>query len=200
MKKERSEEYEILKERQSQRRSFLTGRRRKDETREPATKDDVRTSLLLNRYQYDIVREIALREGMTIKDLISAMFQLGIDRYEEKHGKVEVRKWANTIVKDYTIQGWVMDEERLKRGGSILTKEYFEKQLEKIREIRMSERRFYQKITDIYAMAMMPTVSLPTTVMIVLFIILFIYVKMYYVGPTNIVINPQDADIAFYNI
>ena len=174
MKKERSEEYEILKERQSQRRSFLTGRRRKDETREPATKDDVRTSLLLNRYQYDIVREIALREGMTIKDLISAMFQLGIDRYEEKHGKVEVRKWANTIVKDYTIQGWVMDEERLKRGGSILTKEYFEKQLEKIREIRMSERRFYQKITDIYAMAMMPTVSLPTTVMIVLFIILFI--------------------------
>ena len=47
---------------------------------------------------------------------------------------------------------------------------------------------------------MMPTVSLPTTVMIVQFIILFIYVKMYYVGPTNIVINPQDADIAFYNI
>ena len=86
------EEYEILEERQSQRRAFLTGRRRKDETREPATKDDVRTSLLLNRHQYDIVREIALREGMTIKDLISAMFQLGIDRYEEKHGKVEVRK------------------------------------------------------------------------------------------------------------
>ena len=86
------EEYEILEERQSQRRAFLTGRRRKDETREPATKDDVRTSLLLNKHQYDIVREIALREGMTIKDLISAMFQLGIDRYEEKHGKVELRK------------------------------------------------------------------------------------------------------------
>lgn len=64
---------------------------------------------------------------------------------------VQFRKWANSIVKDYTIQGWVMDEERLKKGGSILTKEYFEKQLEKIREIRMSERRFYQKITDIYA-------------------------------------------------
>ncbi len=86
------EEYEILKERQSQRRAFLTGRRRKDETREPVTKDDVRTSLLLNKHQYEIVREIALREGMTIKDLVSAMFQLGIDRYEEKHGKVEVRK------------------------------------------------------------------------------------------------------------
>lgn len=64
---------------------------------------------------------------------------------------VQFRKWANSVVKDYTIQGWVMDEERLKNGGSILTKDYFEKQLEKIREIRMSERRFYQKITDIYA-------------------------------------------------
>ena len=67
---------------------------------------------------------------------------------------VQFRRWANSIVKDYTIQGWVMDEERLKKGGSILTKEYFEKQLEKIREIRMSERMFYQKITDIYATAL----------------------------------------------
>lgn len=66
---------------------------------------------------------------------------------------VQFRKWANSIVKDYTIQGWVMDEERLKNGGSILTKDYFEKQLQKIREIRMSERRFYQKVTDIYATA-----------------------------------------------
>ena len=64
---------------------------------------------------------------------------------------VQFRKWAHTVVKDYTIQGWAMDEERLKNGGSILTKDYFEKQLQKIREIRMSERRFYQKVTDIYA-------------------------------------------------
>lgn len=67
---------------------------------------------------------------------------------------IQFRKWANQIVKDFTIQGWVMDEERLKNGGSILTKDYFEKQLQKIREIRMSERRFYQKITDIYATAL----------------------------------------------
>lgn len=66
---------------------------------------------------------------------------------------VQFRKWANQIVKDYTIQGWAMDDVRLKQGGSILTKDYFEKQLEKIREIRLSERRFYQKITDIYATA-----------------------------------------------
>ena len=64
---------------------------------------------------------------------------------------VQFRKWANGIVKDYTIQGWVMDEERLKSGGTVLTQDYFEKQLDKIREIRASERRFYQKITDIYA-------------------------------------------------
>ncbi len=64
---------------------------------------------------------------------------------------VQFRKWANGIVKDYTIQGWVMDVDRLKNGGSILTEDYFEKQLEKVREIRLSERKFYQKITDIYA-------------------------------------------------
>ncbi len=64
---------------------------------------------------------------------------------------IQFRKWANQIVKDYTIKGWVMDDERLKSGGSILTEKYFEEQLERIREIRMSERKFYQKITDIYA-------------------------------------------------
>ena len=64
---------------------------------------------------------------------------------------VQFRKWANAVVKDYTIQGWVMDSERLKKGGTVLTKDYFEKQLEKVREIRLSERRFYQKVTDIYA-------------------------------------------------
>ena len=89
------EEYAILEERQAQRRTYLTGRRRKDETREPATMDDMRTSMLVNKYQYAIVREIALREGMTIKDLVHAMFQLAIERYEEKHGKVEVRKPAS---------------------------------------------------------------------------------------------------------
>ena len=54
---------------------------------------------------------------------------------------VQFRKWANQIVKDYTIKGWVMDDERLKNGGSILTEKYFEEQLERIREIRMSEQQ-----------------------------------------------------------
>lgn len=67
---------------------------------------------------------------------------------------VQFRKWVNKIAKDYTIQGWVMDKERLINGGSILTEEYFEHLLEEIREIRLSERKFYQKITDIYATAL----------------------------------------------
>ena len=64
----------------------------------------------------------------------------------------QFRKWANGIVKDYTIKCWVMDDERLKRG-TYLTDKYFDEQLERIREIRASERKFYQKITDMYATA-----------------------------------------------
>lgn len=67
---------------------------------------------------------------------------------------VQFRKWANSIVKECTIKGWAMDGERLKNGGSVLTVEYFDRLLEQIREIRLSERRFYQKITDIYATAL----------------------------------------------
>ncbi len=71
----------------------------------------------------------------------------------ENERAVQFRKWAGQIVKDYTIQGWTMDVERLKNGGT-LTDEFFERQLEKIREIRLSERKFYQKVTDIYATAL----------------------------------------------
>lgn len=64
---------------------------------------------------------------------------------------VQFRKWANRIIEEFTVKGFAMDDERLKNGGTILTKDYFKEQLERIREIRLSERRFYQKITDIYA-------------------------------------------------
>jgi len=80
--------------------------------------------------------------------IIAVGFKVNSDR------AVQFRKWVNRIAKDYTIQGWVMDEERLKNGGSVLSKSYFEKLLDKIREIRLSERHFYQKITDIYATAL----------------------------------------------
>ena len=65
---------------------------------------------------------------------------------------VQFRKWAGQIVKDHTIQGWTMDKERLKKGH-MFTDEYFERQLQYIREIRLSERKFYQKVTDLYTTA-----------------------------------------------
>ena len=84
----------------------------------------------------------------SLRAIIAVGFKVNNER------AVQFRKWANAIVKDYTIKGWVMDNERLKNGGSILTTEYFDRLLEQIREIRLSERRFYQKITDIYATAL----------------------------------------------
>jgi hypothetical protein len=66
---------------------------------------------------------------------------------------VQFRKWATAIIREFTIKGYAMDDERLKNDGSILTAKYFEEQLQRIREIRLSERRFYQKITDIYSTA-----------------------------------------------
>jgi hypothetical protein len=83
-------------------------------------------------------------EHYNLQMIIAVGFKVNNER------AVQFRKWANTIVEHYTIKGWVMDTERLKKGG-VLTDKYFEEQLEKIREIRVSERKFYQKVTDIYA-------------------------------------------------
>ena len=66
---------------------------------------------------------------------------------------VQFRKWATGIIDEFTIKAYVMDDERLKSGGTLLTEQYFEEQLQRVREIRLSERKFYQKITDIYATA-----------------------------------------------
>lgn len=79
-----------------------------------------------------------------LQAIIAVGFKVGNER------AVQFRKWAGIIVKEFTIKGWVMDDERLKNGG-LLTDKYFEQQLERIQEIRASERKFYQKITDIYA-------------------------------------------------
>lgn len=76
---------------------------------------------------------------------------------------VQFRKWASNIVEEFTIKGFAMDDERFKQGGSILTDQYFEEQLQRIREIRLSERKFYQKITDIYATAIDYDVSATAT-------------------------------------
>ena len=93
----------------------------------------------------------------SLEMIIAVGFKVNSDR------AVQFRKWVNRIAKDYTIKGWAMDDERLKNGGSVLTVEYFDRLLEQIREIRLSERRFYQKITDIYATALDYDCSAKTT-------------------------------------
>ncbi|MFN8772389.1 MAG: RhuM family protein, partial [bacterium] len=82
---------------------------------------------------------------------LSAIIAVGYKVNSER--AVQFRKWASAIVESFTIKGFAMDDERLKNDGSILTKQYFEEQLQRIREIRLSERKFYQKITDLYATA-----------------------------------------------
>jgi len=80
---------------------------------------------------------------------LSAIIAVGYKVNSER--AVQFRKWAAQIVQEFTIKGFVMDDERLKNDGTILGKKYFEEQLQRIREIRLSERKFYQKITDIYS-------------------------------------------------
>lgn len=80
---------------------------------------------------------------------LSAIISVGYKVNSER--AVQFRKWATTIIESFTIKGFAMDDERLKNSGTILSKQYFEEQLQRIREIRLSERKFYQKITDIYA-------------------------------------------------
>lgn len=82
---------------------------------------------------------------------LSAIIALGYKVNSER--AVQFRKWATQIVQEFTIKGFAMDDERLKNDGTILGKKYFEEQLQRIREIRLSERKFYQKITDIYSTA-----------------------------------------------
>ena len=132
-----------------------------------ATLYDVSVSAV-NQHLKRIFADNELEPGATVKKYLIVQTEGGrevrreVDHYNlqaiisvgfkiENERAVQFRKWANQIVKDYTIQGWTMDVERLKHGGSILTDEYFERQLAKIREIRLSERKFYQKVTDIYS-------------------------------------------------
>lgn len=92
---------------------------------------------------------------------LSAVIAVGYKVNSER--AVTFRKWATQIVQEFTIKGFAMDDERLKNDGTILGKKYFEEQLQRIREIRLSERKFYQKITDIYSTAIDYVVSAKAT-------------------------------------
>lgn len=75
----------------------------------------------------------------------------------------QFRIWATTTLRDFITKGFVLDDERLKRGKQTFGKDYFDELLERIREIRASERRFYQKITDIYALSLDYSADAPLT-------------------------------------
>lgn len=92
---------------------------------------------------------------------LSAIIAVGYKVNSER--AVQFRKWATQIVQEFTIKGFTMDDERLKNDGTILGKKYFEEQLQRIREIRLSERKFYQKITDIYSTAIDYDISASAT-------------------------------------
>lgn len=99
--------------------------------------------IVQNEGERTITRDII---HYNLQIIISVGFKVNSER------AVQFRKWVNHIASEYTIKGWVMDDERLIRG-TYLTDKYFEEQLERVREIRASERKFYQKITDLYATA-----------------------------------------------
>lgn len=123
---------------------------------------DVRT---INYHLKTIFQESELQENSVIQNFritasdgktydtkhynLKAIIAVGYKVNSER--AVQFRKWATEIIESFTIKGFAMDDERLKNDGSILTRQYFEEQLQRIREIRLSERKFYQKITDIYA-------------------------------------------------
>ena len=132
-------------------------------------------SLHLNNAYDDgeIIREATVKEFLTVQKegsrdvqrtrklynldaIISVGFKVNSIR------AVQFRQWAIGILRNYSIRGYVLDNERMK-NGAFLGVDYFEHLLDEIREIRASERRFYQKITDIYAMAMDYNVNAPTT-------------------------------------
>jgi hypothetical protein len=123
---------------------------------------DVRT---INYHLKTIFQESELQENSVIQNFritasdgktydtkhynLKAIIAVGYKVNSER--AVQFRKWATEIIESFTIKGFAMDDERIKNDGSILGKRYFEEQLERIREIRLSERKFYQKVTDIYA-------------------------------------------------
>jgi len=101
-------------------------------------------------------RTVALEGAREVERLLDhynleAVLSVGY-RVRSSRG-TQFRQWANQVLKEYLIKGFAMDDERLKNPDKDLSSDYFDELLERIRDIRASERRFYQKITDIYATA-----------------------------------------------
>ncbi len=98
------------------------------------------------------VQKEGLREVKRVSKYYNLKAIVAVGYRVNSHRAIEFRKWATIILEEYIIKGFAMDDERLKQIKHF-GKDYFDEQLERIREIRASERRFYQKITDIYSLS-----------------------------------------------
>jgi len=124
----------------------------------------------------NIFKEGELKENSVVKDFLTtasdgktyktkfynldAIISVGYRVNSQR--ATQFRQWATSVLRDFAIRGYVLDKERLK-NGAFLSKEYYEELLAEIREIRASERRFYQKITDIYSTAVDYSTDAETT-------------------------------------
>ena len=120
---------------------------------------------LKNIYEsVELVREATIRNFRTVQIEGGREVTRNIDYYNldaiisvgyrvNSYEATQFRIWATRTLKEYIIKGFVLDDGRLKQGSQVFGKDYFDELLERIREIRASERRFYQKITDIYALS-----------------------------------------------
>lgn len=101
----------------------------------------------------EIVRSEGGREVRREVDFYNLDAIIAVGYRVNSYQATQFRIWATRTLKEFIIKGFVMDDERLKQGGTVFGRDYFEELLERIREIRSSERRFYQKVTDIYALS-----------------------------------------------
>ena len=129
---------------------------------------------LANIYdQGEVSREATVRKFRTVQKEGSRDVTRSVDFYNldaiisvgyrvNSVRATQFRQWATHVLREYAIKGYVLDRKRLE-NGTFLGEDYFERLLEEIREIRLSERRFYQKITDIYATSVDYNKEAPTT-------------------------------------
>ncbi|WAW11232.1 virulence RhuM family protein [Oxalobacter vibrioformis] len=113
----------------------------------------------------NIFKELELHESAVVKEILTTAGDgkayrtkfynldaiISVGYRVSSYKATQFRRWATTVLKEYLIKGYALDDERLKQGNQLFGKDYFNELLERIREIRASERLFYQKITDIYA-------------------------------------------------
>lgn len=116
----------------------------------------------------NIYKELELDEGATVKKILTVQQEgersvsrelvfynldaiISVGYRVNSYKATQFRRWATTILKEYLVKGFAMDDERLKQGNQLFGKEYFDELLERIRKIRTSERLFWQKVTDLYS-------------------------------------------------